>query len=239
MKISVVISVYNEEGIIKDCLQSLHKQSRQADEVIIVDNNSTDQSVAIAKQYGVKIVREKKQGIWAARHTGYDAARGDIIVCTDADARFPENWLKNIERAFASDHIVGVVGPGYFYDGPKALNYIANIVYMRAYFFFTSLALTTKPLFGSNFAVRRKVWEKVRDEVHSDREDIFDDLDLTYHILPHGQIVYDESCRDSISIRPLTSMRGMMQRYVKGYRSMRIHWSRQSPRQLWQKKWRL
>ena len=239
MKISVVISVYNEEDMIEGCLQSLQKQSRQADEVIIVDNNSTDQSVVIAKQYGAKIVREKKQGIWAARHTGYDAAKGDVIVCTDADARFPENWLKNIKRFFATDDIVGVVGPGYFYDGPKVLNYIGNIIYMKAYFFFTSLALTTRPLFGSNFAVRRTVWERVRDEVHSDREDIFDDLDLTYHIMPHGKIVYDETCQNYISIRPLASVRGMMLRYAKGYRSMRIHWPDQSPRQLWQKKWRM
>jgi glycosyltransferase involved in cell wall biosynthesis len=236
MKISVVISVYNEQEMLPDCLDSLQLQTRSADEVIVVDNNSTDTSVAIARQFGVKVVREKKQGIWAARHTGYDAAQGDIIVCTDADARFPKDWLKNIEKGFAKNKVIAVVGPGEFYDSSAPINKVANWLYMKPYFFLTQLALTTKPLFGSNFALRKSVWNKVRNDVHSGREDIFDDLDLTHHIIPYGKILYSEQCKNYISIRPLKSPLGMLCRYEKGLRSMYIHWPSQSPRKLWQKR---
>lgn len=239
MKISVVISVYNEQEMLSDCLESLQQQKRKADEIIMVDNNSTDRSVDIARQFGVKVVRENKQGIWAARHTGYDAARGDIIVCTDADARFPKDWLKNIEKGFAKKEVIAVVGPGEFYDSSVPINKVANWLYMKPYFFLTQLALTTKPLFGSNFALRKSVWDKVRNDVHSGREDIFDDLDLTHHIISHGKILYNEQCKNYISIRPLKSPLGMMRRYRKGLRSMHIHWPQQSPRKLWQKKWGL
>lgn len=239
MKISVVVSVYNEESMLGGCLASLQEQHRKADETIIVDNNSSDRSTAIARQFGVKIVREKRQGIWAARRTGYDAAKGDVIVCTDADARFPKNWLKNIEASFTEDEVVGVVGPGEFYDSRKFVNKVAGWVYMKPYFFLTQLALTTKPLFGSNFAIRKKVWNEVRGEVHSHREDVFDDLDLTHHIISHGKITYSDDCKNFISIRPLKSPIGMIKRYKKGLRSMYIHWPRQSPRNLWKQKWNL
>ncbi len=239
MKISVVISVYNEEKMLPDCLSSLARQTSPAYEVVIIDNNSTDRSAEIAREYGVRVVKEKKQGIWAARHTGFTAAKGDVIVCTDADARFPEVWLHNIAAEFHNKEVIAVSGSGEFYDGSKVANMIGGWLYMKPYFFLTQLALTTKPLFGSNFAVRKSVWQKVKNEVHSDREDIFDDLDLTHHILPYGKIVYSEDCKNYISIRPLKSPLGMVKRYVKGVRSFYIHWPQQSPRKLWQKKWGL
>lgn len=229
MKISVVISVYNEELIIDACLKSLSLQARTADEVIIVDNNCTDTSIQIAKEYGVRIVKEAKQGIWAARATGYTVARGDIVVCTDADARFPVDWLQKVEQTFEDRDIVAVTGPGVFYGAPVVLNKLADIWYMKAYFFFVGLALGTKPLFGSNFAVRTAVWNRVKNKVHSDTEAVFDDIDLSYHILGEGKIVYRSDLPVEISIRPLMHPIGMLKRYEKGFRSILIHWPAQAP----------
>ena len=64
MKVSVVIPVYNEKKRIKKCLDSLLSQSEKPDEIIVVDNNSTDSTVSIVRKYkGVNLVHEKKQGI--------------------------------------------------------------------------------------------------------------------------------------------------------------------------------
>ena len=230
MKISVVISVYNEEKLLSECLDSLAKQLRQPDEIVIVDNNCTDGSMAIAARYKTRIVKESKQGIWAARATGYNAAIGDIIVCTDADARFPEKWLQQIEDSFRlGPDIIAVTGPGVFYDGSRIANALAGIWYMKAYFFFVSLALGTKPLFGSNFAVKKELWQQVRDEVHSNTETVFDDMDLSYHLLGKGKIHYSKAVRVYISIRPLKNPIGMLKRYKKGMRSVFIHWPEQAP----------
>ena len=52
MKVSVVIPVYNEEKYIKNCLESLMKQEEKPDEIIVVDNNCTDETINIVKKYG-------------------------------------------------------------------------------------------------------------------------------------------------------------------------------------------
>lgn len=229
MKISVVISVFNEERMLDACLDSLSKQVRPADEIVIVDNNCTDGSIDIAKAHGVRIVKEPKQGIWAARATGYAAARGDIVVCTDADARFPKYWLQKVEQTFEDKEVIAVTGPGVFYGAPSILNKLADVWYMKAYFFFVGLALGTKPLFGSNFAIRKVTWNKVKSSVHSNTETVFDDIDLSYHIVREGKIIYRPDMSVGISIRPLAHPVGMMRRYKKGFYSVTIHWPEQAP----------
>lgn len=215
--------------MIKDCLESLCGQLRTANEIIIIDNNCTDRTIEIAQRYDVRIIAEPKQGIWAARATGYDAANGDIIVCTDADARFPAAWLQNIERGFENPNVAAVCGPGKFYDGNWLTNRLGGLVYMQPYFWLVGSALATKPLFGSNFAMRATVWQRIRGEVHSATEAVFDDIDTSFHVLRHGRIRYDRRTFNYISIRPLRDPRGMLRRYKKGFRSIVTHWPEQAP----------
>src|SRR6266567_2953645 len=94
LRISVVIPVYNEEKYLGKCLDSLMRQNVKADEIIVVDNNSTDNSVAIAKKYPIRVVFEKTQGMIPARNHGFNEARYEIIARTDADTILPVNWIK-------------------------------------------------------------------------------------------------------------------------------------------------
>lgn len=224
--------------MIYECMKSLAHQTRPADEIIIVDNNCTDETIRIARKFDVIIIHETKQGIWAARSTGYDAATGDIIVCTDADARFTPNWLKNIESAFKNPAVIAVSAPGKFYDGPRFTNKLADMFYMEAFFLFVGLALTTRPLFGSNFAMRRTAWRKVRQTVHNQTEKVYDDIDLTYHLLPHGSIKFDRELYNYISIRPLRHPIDMLKRYRKGMHTIITHWPQQSPVRLYKELFR-
>ncbi|PIZ98690.1 MAG: glycosyltransferase family 2 protein, partial [Candidatus Levybacteria bacterium CG_4_10_14_0_2_um_filter_35_8] len=79
MTVSVVVLAHNEEKYIKKCLDGLINQEEKPDEIIIVDNNCTDKTIDICKEYSVRIVQEKTQGIIAARNTGFNAAKYDII----------------------------------------------------------------------------------------------------------------------------------------------------------------
>ncbi|KKQ24439.1 MAG: Glycosyl transferase, partial [Candidatus Roizmanbacteria bacterium GW2011_GWC2_37_13] len=110
MKVSVIIPVFNEEKYIKSCLDSLISQEEKPDEIIVIDNNSTDRTIDIVKKYPqVKVINEKKQGIAYARNAGFNAATGDILVKCDADSRFPINFIKNIKKKFSdSNSIVGL-----------------------------------------------------------------------------------------------------------------------------------
>jgi len=85
-KISVVIPCHNEEEGIQKVLSTMPDF---VDEVIVVDNNSEDRTAEIARQYGAKVVVEKKQGYGAAYKRGLSEAKGDIIVTMDGDATYP------------------------------------------------------------------------------------------------------------------------------------------------------
>ena len=60
--ISVVIPAFNEEKYLPACLEALKKQTFKNYELIVVDNNSTDKTAQIAKKFGARVVKEKKQG---------------------------------------------------------------------------------------------------------------------------------------------------------------------------------
>ena len=63
------------------------------DEVVVVDNNSTDSTARVAQELGAKVVHEPRRGYGAAYKTGFRAATGDIIVTMDGDATYPRTFI--------------------------------------------------------------------------------------------------------------------------------------------------
>ncbi len=117
MKISVVIPVYNASQVIGDCLKGLESQTRPADEIIMVDNGSCDDSCAIIQKFSdenkklnIFLYRESKKGPSAARNCGAQKATGDIIVFTDDDCIADSRWLAEIQKAFESDPALEFLG---------------------------------------------------------------------------------------------------------------------------------
>jgi len=93
-RVSVVIPAYNEEKGIKKTVKDFSKP--YVDEIVVVDNNSTDKTVSIAKQSGAKLVNEKKQGYGYAIRRGLKEAKGDIIILTEGDNTFIGNDMKKL-----------------------------------------------------------------------------------------------------------------------------------------------
>lgn len=80
LTVSVVIPVRDDAELLRRCLHALAQQSHPAHEIIVVDNDSSDHSSAVAEQFGVRVLDQPEHGIPAASAAGYDAARGDIIA---------------------------------------------------------------------------------------------------------------------------------------------------------------
>ena len=92
VKLSVVVPAFNEEAYLASTLDSIHRAAAdllgRADvhiETIVVDNGSSDQTAAVARDHGAKVVREPVQGISRARNVGARHAEGDVLVFVDAD----------------------------------------------------------------------------------------------------------------------------------------------------------
>ncbi len=93
MRISVVIPARNEEAFIVGCLEALKRQTRPPDEVIVVDNASTDRTALLAAGLGARVVHCPTPGVAQARQAGLEAATGDWVATTDADSRPTPGWL--------------------------------------------------------------------------------------------------------------------------------------------------
>lgn len=89
-KISVVMPCYNEEEGVAECLR---RMPPFVDEVIVVDNNSSDGTGAVARAGGAKVVFEGRPGYGRAYKSGLSQATGDIICTLDGDASYPVNAI--------------------------------------------------------------------------------------------------------------------------------------------------
>lgn len=197
MKVSVVIPVFNEEKHLSYCLKSLKNQELKADEIMIVDNNCTDQSILIAKEYKVRIVKEKKQGMIFARNCGFNAAKYDIIARCDADTILPKNWIKTIKENFKDNKIDALSGLVILYDHWL----FKNTVFPKLYFKIMKLLLKHDVLAGPGMALTKKIWQKVKNGVCLNDEKVHEDIDLSIHIAKYGQIKFDPNFIIYVSAR--------------------------------------
>ncbi|HEY7293423.1 MAG TPA: glycosyltransferase family A protein, partial [Dehalococcoidia bacterium] len=153
--VSVVIPAYNEELWLERCVGALQRQKTDVPyEIIVVDNNSTDNTAAIARRLPVRYVFEPRQGLTFARQAGQEAARGEIVAHTDADSEAPPDWIERIAREFRRDAGTAVVsGPMCFPKAPLTMQLVAplqNLVVWLWWVVTRRLAV----LNGCNFAVR-------------------------------------------------------------------------------------
>lgn len=108
--ISVIIPVYNGAQTLPACLQALKNQTCPPDEIIVVNDGSTDGTSPVTARFGVKILFQAKAGPAAARNLGARAAQGDLLLFTDADCVPAPDWVEKMAAAFADPNTVGVKG---------------------------------------------------------------------------------------------------------------------------------
>jgi glycosyltransferase involved in cell wall biosynthesis len=167
LRISVIVCAHNEAQFVGPCLHSLLAQTRVPDEILVVNNASTDETGAVAQQIpNVRVVDEPRKGLVVARETGRRASAGDLLVYLDADCRAPLRWLELIERHFMCDPaLIALSAPYRFYDW----DWWGRLL-IRAYDF--TLAPATQLLvkyilrigtifYGGNFAVRREALARI------------------------------------------------------------------------------
>ena len=106
--ISVVVPIYNAEGCLSRCVESLLCQTHRDFEVVLIDDGSQDGSASVCERYcladnRVRYHRQINQGVSAARNKGIELALGDYVAFVDADDYVEQNFLKTFAEAIQKD----------------------------------------------------------------------------------------------------------------------------------------
>ncbi|HEY5442239.1 MAG TPA: glycosyltransferase family A protein [Candidatus Saccharimonadales bacterium] len=200
MKISIVIPVYNEAEALGACLSAIGAQTVAPYEVIVVDNNSTDNTVAVAKAFDfATVLSEPKQGVVHARSRGFDAARGDIIARIDGDSLLPPDWVASAQAVFADPTVDAVSGVALYYNVALAPLFDAIDLFFRRRL---SWQLGDRVfLWGANMAIRREAWQQVKPALCGAGRQ-HEDYDIAIHLQElGGRVTFDERLRAQVSSR--------------------------------------
>ncbi|TWE07949.1 glycosyltransferase family 2 protein [Rudaeicoccus suwonensis] len=176
--VSVVIPTLDEQDSIRRCLDRLLPQADTDTDIVIVDNGSTDDTVAIVESYAandsrVRLIHESARGVAQARTAGFEAATGELLARIDADTLVPPGWLRGYRAFFTADHDHAwacAIGRGTPYGVPLSRFRPDAPVSWG----------TVKPCrvtFGANMMLRRSAWDQVKADLLT-RQGIYEDVDL-------------------------------------------------------------
>ena len=223
-RVSVVIPSLNDAVMLQGCLAALAAGTRIADEIVVVDNGSTDATADVARAAGARVVPEAVRGIFPATAAGFDAATGDLLARLDADSVPPADWLERVVAQFDADPSLDFLsGPGDFYGSSRLVHWLAETLYIGGYVWFVGLVLGHPPLFGSNLALRKAAWVRLRGTVHSQLREVHDDLDLAIHVEPDMGVRFDKTLRVAVSARPFVSLSGFARRIDWAFGTLRLN----------------
>lgn len=236
--VSVVIPVRNDERLLERCLTALAQQTVAPDEIIVVDNGSTDRSASVARAFGARVVDEPRIGIPFAAAAGYDSALGEIIARCDADTIVKPDWIDTLSSALADrPESPAVTGWGFFYDVPAGMRRVLAAVYLGAYYGLGGLAAGHHVLWGSSMAIRAGAWRAVSGSVHRAAE-LHDDMDLAMVLGPNARIALIRSSPVGVSGRSISVGRQWKKRMVRAFNTLDVNWATMPPWQRWAHRFR-
>jgi glycosyltransferase involved in cell wall biosynthesis len=193
--LSIIVPVYNGAKTISSCIQHVQNidYPREEYEIIIVDNNSDDDTRDIIQTYDVKYLFEKKKGPGAARNLGARKARGEILGFIDSDCLVGRTWAREVEKSFIDGNVAAVVGlPDHTRRSTDDLMH--SIDYQKYWEREQSSGKPLHKICGANCAIRKEVFL----ELGGFDEDLlcFQDIELGFRIVENGySIEYNPNLR--------------------------------------------
>lgn len=107
MMLSVVIPAFNEENFLPETLRAIGAAADLSCEIIVVDNESTDKTAQLAKDFGARVVAESERNIAKVRNTGAKNASGDVLIFIDADTIAPPTLFQKIADVMKDEQCFG------------------------------------------------------------------------------------------------------------------------------------
>lgn len=216
--LDVVIPCYNEEHDIARNLDLLLSELSDVERIIVVDNNSTDETPEILKQYSAKhdkitVLHEARQGVEFARDTGLAYAKSDVIARIDVDAQVQPGWASALRDFYAAHpDVQASTGATEYYDLPAR-----RVTNFMTWFFMTvsnELLAGSVNLYGANMSIRKTAWENIKDELPGRDTHVMEDLSISLALQRQGkEIAYIPAAMAYVSGRRMRTSPRKFARY--------------------------
>ena len=179
--ISVIIPVRNARAHLSDCLEHLSNSQTLAFECIVVDDGSTDDSAAVAGNYGVITICSERRGPAAARNLGAEAARGDILFFLDADVRVHVDTIGRVLWNFESDPQLDAV-IGSYDDSPGSKDFLSQYKNLMHCFQHQQARREACTFWSGCGAIRKDVFQAYSGFDQSYKRPAIEDIELGYRL---------------------------------------------------------
>lgn len=187
--VSVVIPVKNEELNILRCLDSLAKNKTSFPfEILVVNNNSDDQTPEVLKRLNVKTYDQPVAGIGHTRQFGMERAQGKFILTADADCLYHKNWIEVMTNTLKKKGVVCVTGKYSFLGDEKTSRF-----FLQIYESFRSIVIRIRQrkhpylnTWGGNMGYLKEPALKIKYDTRSIRGE---DGRLCFDLMSYGNVV--------------------------------------------------
>jgi hypothetical protein len=186
LSVSVIVPVHNGGPAFVRCLESLLGANPAPDEIIVVDDGSTDGSGSAAQRHGVTLVRtDRQRGPAAARNQGARAARGDLLFFIDADVTVPVAALDTVLPLFRHNPDVAAV-IGSYDDEPPAPNLLSQYKNLRHHHVHQQASEEGFTFWGACGVIHRHVFLEREGFDERYRQPCIEDIRLGYRLKAAG-----------------------------------------------------
>lgn len=195
--VSIIVTTLNEERYIEDCLKSLKNQTYAYKEIIVVDSNSNDKTVIIAKKYADEIIVHECI-MPVGRNIGAREASGDIFLFVDADVILLPNWVDVVMPHLQEDRVVAVYGDLLPREG-KLKSWLAYSKEELSNLFLRKAQMPCYGKLGTAVAIKKDAFEKVGG--FTEKNACCEDVDMSLRLREYGKIKFVPDAKGYVSMR--------------------------------------
>jgi glycosyltransferase involved in cell wall biosynthesis len=185
-RITVIVPAYNAERVLPLCLGAIRQSELQPDQLIVVDDGSTDRTAEIAEGFHATLLRTTRQsGPAVARNLGAEAADGDLLVFFDSDVTIHPDTLSKISAAFQQDPELGSLIGSYDQE-PGHEGFLSKYRNLMHSYFHQSGKRSANTFWGACGAVRKEIFFQAGGFDVSFARPSIEDIELGYRMRRAG-----------------------------------------------------